>query len=40
MALDDFRQVKVGRWTKLSRYRPDVLTDSNYWADEPIEEEE
>jgi hypothetical protein len=24
---------------KLSHYRPDVLTDSNYWADEPIEEE-
>jgi hypothetical protein len=22
---------------KLSRYRPDVLTDGNYWADEPIE---
>ena len=25
---------------KLSQYRPDVLTDPNYWADEPIEEEE
>lgn len=24
---------------KLSRYRPDVLTDGNYWADEPIEED-
>lgn len=23
---------------KLSRYRPDVLSDPNYWADEPIEE--
>jgi hypothetical protein len=22
---------------KMARYRPDVLTDSNYWADEPIE---
>lgn len=25
---------------KLKKYRPDVLTDSNYWADEPIEPEE
>lgn len=24
---------------KLSRYRPDVLTDPNYWADEPIDDE-
>ena len=24
---------------KLARYRPDVLTDSQYLADEPIEEE-
>ena len=24
---------------KLSKYRPDVLTDSNYWADEAIEED-
>jgi len=23
---------------KLARYRPDVLKDSNYWADEAIEE--
>jgi hypothetical protein len=23
----------------LAKYRPDVLTDSNYWADEPIEDE-
>ena len=23
---------------KLGRYRPDVLTDSNYWCDEPIDE--
>lgn len=23
--------------TKLAGYRPDVLTDANYWADEPIE---
>lgn len=21
---------------KLARYRPEVLTDSNYWCDEPI----
>jgi len=27
------------RKRKLSKYRPDVLTDSQYWADEPIEEE-
>ena len=25
------------RDAKLSKYRPDVLTDSNYWADEPID---
>jgi hypothetical protein len=25
------------RDAKLSRYRPEVLTDSNYWIDEPIE---
>ncbi len=25
---------------KLSGYRPDVLTDRNYWADEPIEPED
>jgi hypothetical protein len=24
---------------KLSRYRPDVLTDHDYWADEAIEED-
>jgi hypothetical protein len=24
---------------KLSKYRPDVLTNPNYWADEPIEDE-
>jgi hypothetical protein len=24
---------------KLSRYRPDVLTDPDYWHDEPIDEE-
>lgn len=24
---------------KLSHYRSDVLTDSNYWHDEPIEED-
>jgi hypothetical protein len=22
---------------KMARYRPDVLTDSNYWADEDID---
>lgn len=25
---------------KMARYRLDVLTDSNYWADEPIEADE
>ena len=25
---------------KLSKYRPEVLTNSNYYADEPIEAEE
>ena len=25
------------RDAKLSKYRPDVLTDSNYWHDEPID---
>lgn len=25
---------------KMAGYRPDVLTDSNYWADEPIEPED
>ena len=25
--------------TKLAGYRQDVLTDPNYWADEPIEED-
>jgi Zn-finger protein len=24
---------------KMARYRKDVLTDPNYWADEPIDEE-
>jgi len=24
---------------KLAQYRPEVLTDPNYWADEPIDEE-
>ena len=24
---------------KLAGFRPDVLTDPNYWADEPIDEE-
>jgi hypothetical protein len=25
---------------KMKGYRPDVLSDSNYWADEPIEPED
>jgi len=25
---------------KRRKYRPDIFTDSNYWADEPIEENE
>ena len=28
------------RKEKLKRYRPDVLSDANYWADEPIEPED
>jgi hypothetical protein len=24
---------------KMSRYRPDVLTDPDYWHDEPIDED-
>lgn len=24
---------------KMATYRPEVLTDPNYWADEPIEED-
>jgi hypothetical protein len=24
---------------QMAKYRKDVLTDSNYWADEPIEED-
>ena len=24
---------------KLAEFRPDVLTDSNYWHDEPIEDD-
>lgn len=27
------------RPSKLAGFRPDVLTDPNYWADEPIEGE-
>ena len=27
------------RKERLARYRPDVLTDPNYWHDEPIEED-
>jgi len=25
---------------KMSKYRPEVLSDSGYWADEPIEPED
>lgn len=25
---------------KKSKYRPDIFEDANYWADEPIDEEE
>lgn len=25
---------------KLSHYRPDVLTDANYWTDEPVEDDD
>jgi hypothetical protein len=28
------------RQRKLSHFRPDVLSDPNYWADEQIEEDE
>lgn len=28
------------KYEKLSRYRPEVLTNSNYYADEPIEAED
>lgn len=28
------------RETKLSVYRPEVLTDPNYWVDEPIDPED
>jgi hypothetical protein len=27
------------RKEKLSRFRPDVLTDPRYWTDEPVEED-
>lgn len=27
------------RTAKLAGYRPDVLTDANYWHDEPLEED-
>jgi len=41
----DARGIPLGRVClecidkKLSKYRPEVLTNSNYCADEPIEEE-
>jgi len=25
---------------RLAQYKPEILTNPNYWADEPIEEEE
>ena len=28
------------RAAKLATYRPDVLSNSNYWSDEPIEEDD
>ena len=28
------------RKEKLSKFRPDVLTDPDYWHDEPIDEDE
>jgi hypothetical protein len=28
------------RAERLSAYRPDVLTDRNYWTDEPVDPEE
>ena len=28
------------RKEKLSHYRPDIFTDSDYWTDEPIDPEE
>jgi hypothetical protein len=33
------RVCRLCREVKLSVYRPDVLTDSNYWHDEPIDED-
>lgn len=33
------RVCDVCRKEKLAKYRPDVLTDSNYWHDEPISDE-
>lgn len=33
------RVCEICRTDKLSRFRPDVLTDPNYWHDEPIEED-
>lgn len=42
----DARGIELGymcdkcRKEKMSHFRPDVLTDPNYWVDEPIEPEE
>ena len=33
------RACNVCRDAKLAKYRPDVLSDSNYWADEAIDGE-
>ncbi len=44
--LYDARNIACGRVCdkceakKKARYRPEVFTDSNYWADEPIEPDE
>ena len=34
------RVCTICRDRKLAGYRPDVLTDPGYWADEPIEAED
>jgi hypothetical protein len=30
----------ICRYEKLKQYRPDVLTDPNYWTEEPIDSED
>lgn len=34
------RTCKACHKAAMARYRPDVLTDPSYWADEPIDEED